>query len=144
LIDAIAERFGRLDIVVLGASGGLESGADVGYAMHLNRVAQRRLTRLAMPLMPAGARIVFVTSHQAHFYPDKAVPKGYAAVAAGKRAGETALHLMRSEFARAGIDFTVVSGDIADRSVASRIVSAASTPTPSSVVYIGSADLISA
>ncbi len=87
MIAEIGERFGRLDMLVLNASGGLEQGADSGYAMRLNRDAQRRLVELALPLMPTGARIVFVTSHQAHFYPHKAVPKGYAPIALSKRAG---------------------------------------------------------
>ncbi len=69
---------------------------------------------MAVPLMPAGGRIVFVTSHQAHFFPHKAVPKGYTAVAAIKRAGEATLNAMRPELHRAGVHFTVVSGDMID------------------------------
>ena len=110
MMDSIETRFGRLDALVLNASGGLEMGADPGYAMRLNRDAQRRLAQLAVPLMPVDGRIVFVTSHQAHFFPNKAVPKGYSAVAASKRAGETALYAMRSVFSRAGVRLTVVSG----------------------------------
>ena len=52
MIDTIAARFGRLDALILNASGGLELGADPGYAMRLNRDAQRRLALLAMPLIP--------------------------------------------------------------------------------------------
>ena len=82
--------------------------------MRLNRDAQRRLAQLAVPMMPVDGRIVFVTSHQAHFFPNKAVPKGYSAVAASKRAGETALYAMRAVFSRAGVRLTVVSGDMID------------------------------
>jgi NAD(P)-dependent dehydrogenase (short-subunit alcohol dehydrogenase family) len=151
MMDYVAQRFGRLDALILNASGGLETTSDPGYAMRLNRDAQRRLALLAMPLMPAGARIVFVTSHQAHFYPHKAVPKGYARVAASKRAGETALYAMRSEFDHAGIHLTVVSGDMIDRIVmaaspsaefATAIVNAALTPSPSTIVYTGGADYL--
>lgn len=117
MIADIGERFGRLDTLVLNASGGLEHGADPGYAMRINRDAQRRLVQLALPLMPAGGRIVFVTSHQAHFYPNKAVPKGYGPIAASKRAGETALYGLRPEFNRRGIYFTVVSGDMIDGTI---------------------------
>src|SRR5690242_16110505 len=46
MMDSIAARFGRLDALVLNASGGLELGADPGYAMRLNRDAQRRLALL--------------------------------------------------------------------------------------------------
>jgi NAD(P)-dependent dehydrogenase (short-subunit alcohol dehydrogenase family) len=122
MITEIGRRFGRLDMLVLNASGGLEQGADAGYAMRLNRDAQRRLVELALPLMPPGARIVFVTSHQAHFYPHKAVPKGYAPIALSKRAGETALHGMKHEFDRRGIHFTVVSGDMIDGTIIIRLL----------------------
>ncbi|BBY50022.1 short chain dehydrogenase [Mycolicibacterium arabiense] len=143
MIDAIAARFGRLDTLILNASGGLELGAEPGYAMRLNRDAQRRLVQLAMPLMPVGGRIVYVTSHQAHFFPHKAVPKGYSAVAASKRAGETALYAMRSEFEHAGIRFTVVSGDMVDGTfIPAAIVEAANRPNPSSIVYVGGADYL--
>ena len=86
LIDNVAQRFGRLDTLILNASTALGRDADARYALSLNRDAQRRLVELALPLMPAGGHIVFVTSHQAHFYPNKAVRKGYATVAASLRA----------------------------------------------------------
>lgn len=170
MMDYIAAHFGKLDALILNASGGLELGADPGYAMRLNRDAQRRLALLAMPLMPAGARIVFVTSHQAHFYPHKAVPKGYARVAASKRAGETALYSMRSELDHAGIHLTVVSGDMIDGTIivrllqrrdpdavnsrrrqaalptveefATAIVNATLAASPPSITYIGGADYL--
>ena len=148
MMQYITAHFGRLDVLVLNASGGLEIDGDTGYAMRLNRDAQRRLALLAMPLMPAGSRIVFVTSHQAHFYPNKAVPKGYGRVAASKRAGETALYTMRSEFDHAGIHLTVVSGDGTTGSLptvedfGTAIANAAVMPSPSSIVYIGSADYL--
>jgi NAD(P)-dependent dehydrogenase (short-subunit alcohol dehydrogenase family) len=170
MIDTIAARFGRLDTLILNASGGLELGADPGYAMRLNRDAQRRLARLAMPLMPVGGRVVFVTSHQAHFYPHKAVPKGYAAVAASKRAGETALYAMRSQFDRAGVRFSVVSGDMIDGTIivrllqrrdpaavearrskavlptmdefAAAIVNSATIANPTGITYVGGADYL--
>lgn len=170
MMGYIAARFGRLDTLILNASGGLELGADPGYAMRLNRDAQRRLALLAMPLMAAGSRIVFVTSHQAHFYPNKAVPKGYAAVAASKRAGETALYGMRSQFDHAGVHFAVVSGGMIDGTIvvrplerrdpeavaarrsrvelptvnafAAAIANAATTPHPTGIVYVGGADYL--
>lgn len=170
MMDTIAARFGRLDTLILNASGGLELGADPGYAMRLNRDAQRRLALLATPLMSVGGRIVFVTSHQAHFFPHKAVPKGYSAVAASKRAGETALYAMRPELDRAGVRLTVVSGDMIDGTIivrllqrrdpdavearrtraalptvdqfAAAIVNAATTANPSGIVYVGGADYL--
>ncbi|MGE2723573.1 SDR family oxidoreductase [Mycolicibacterium pulveris] len=137
MLETIAARFGRLDALVLNASVHLEPGAHPGYAMRLNREAQRRLARAAMPLIPAGGRIVFVTDHQGHFYPHKAVPKGHTAVAASKWAGEATLYAMRSEFHRAGVHFTVVSGDTIDGSYAAAVVNAVNTARPTGMVYVG-------
>jgi NAD(P)-dependent dehydrogenase (short-subunit alcohol dehydrogenase family) len=140
MVDTIAARFGRLDTLILNASVHLEPEALPNYAMRLNREAQRRLALMAVPLMPVGGHIVFVTSHQAHFYPHKAVPKGHTADAASKQAGEATLHAMRPEFHRAGVHFTVVSGDAADDSFAAAIANAANIPNPSGTVYVGGAD----
>ena len=170
MMESIETRFGRLDALVLNASGGLEMGADPGYAMRLNRDAQRRLAQLAVRMMPVDGRIVFVTSHQAHFFPNKAVPKGYSAVAASKRAGETALYAMRAVFSRAGVRLTVVSGDMIDGTIIVRllqrrdpdavkarrvhgtlptvtefsgaIVSSVTMPSPPGIVYVGGADYL--
>ena len=144
LASAAMENFGSLDILVLNASGGMETGMGEDYALKLNRDAQVNMLNAAVPLMKEGSRVVFVTSHQAHFFPHKAVPKGYSAIAASKRAGETALYSMRSDFDRAGVRLTVVSGDMVDGSVtvAAKIVNAATTPNPSGIVYVGGADYL--
>nr|WP_090344848.1 SDR family oxidoreductase [Mycolicibacterium malmesburyense]CRL76663.1 short chain dehydrogenase [Mycolicibacterium malmesburyense] len=137
VIDGIASRFGRLDTLILNSSDALDTGAEPGCAMRLNRDAQRRLALAALPLMPVGGRIVFVTSHQAHFFPDKAVPKGYTAVAASMRAAETALLTRRSEFREAGVQLTVVSGDMSHMTFADAVVEAATTSNPASIVFVG-------
>jgi NAD(P)-dependent dehydrogenase (short-subunit alcohol dehydrogenase family) len=136
MIDAVAADFGRLDALILNASVGAEPGGNPGYAQRRNRDAQRRLAVMAVPLMPAGGRIVFVTSHQAHFYPYKAVPKGYTAVAASKRAGEATLIALRPDFRRAGVHLTVVAGDMIEADFASAIVNAANTANPAGIVYV--------
>lgn len=145
MIDNIQQRFGRLDTLVLNASGRFKNSDGAGVAIRVNRIAQRRLAELAMPLMPAGGQIVFVTSHQAHFYPYKAVPKGYASIAAGKHAGETTLFAMRSEFRRHGIKFTVVSGEIYDcplptHTELATAISGAASSRHSGIVYVGRGD----
>ena len=145
MIDDIGHRFGHLDTLVLNAAGGLAHDIDPGTAMRINRSAQRRLARLALPLMPHGGRIIFVTSHQAHFYPNKAVPKGLLGLAASKRAGETTLHAMRSEFHRHGISFTVVSREITaytGTDFAATIASAATAPQSSGIRYVGGPDCL--
>lgn len=122
MVDRIDSRFGRLDTLVLNASGGLELDASPDYAMRLNRDAQMHLVDSVLPLMPAGGRIVFVTSHQAHFYRDRPVPDGYAPIAESKRAGEDALRRLRPEFDRCRIGFSVVSGDMIDGTIIIRLL----------------------
>jgi 3-oxoacyl-[acyl-carrier protein] reductase len=68
MVDRVREAHGRLDVLVLNASGGMERDADPGYALRLNRDAQVDVVTRAAELMPAGSRVVFVTSHQAHFH----------------------------------------------------------------------------
>ncbi|WP_067824551.1 SDR family oxidoreductase [Nocardia inohanensis] len=122
LIDTVVAEFGRLDVLVLNASGGLERDAAPDYAMSINRDAQARLTELALPHLPSGGRIVFVTSHQAHFSPTRPVPTGYEPIAASKRAGEDVLRGMIPEFDRRGIGFAVVSGDMIDGTIIVRLL----------------------
>lgn len=171
LSSEIAKRFGRLDVLVLNASGGLELGAAQDYAMSINRDAQLRLVQLFLPLMPRGGRIVFVTSHQAHFHGRKPVPEAYEPIAASKRAGEDALRALIPEFAARGLGFTVVSGDMIDGTIIVRLLqrrdpdavaartehgalptidefatavadATAGDPTPGHTVYIGGADYL--
>ncbi|MGO4647571.1 SDR family oxidoreductase [Nocardia sp. 2YAB30] len=117
LVAGIIGEFGRLDVLVLNASGGLELHAGPDYAMALNRDAQERLVRLAVPHMPSGSRIVFVTSHQAHFHGRKPVPAEYEPIAASKRAGEDTLRAMIPELANRGVALHVVSGDMIDGTI---------------------------
>ncbi|WP_405165878.1 SDR family oxidoreductase [Nocardia sp. NBC_01499] len=117
LIETITEQFGRLDVLILNASGGLERNAAPDYAMSINRDAQTRLVHLARPHMPTGSRIVFVTSHQAHFHGRKPVPADYEPIAASKRAGEDALRAMIPTLATHGITLHTVSGDMIDGTI---------------------------
>lgn len=122
LITEVVAECGRLDVLVLNASGGLEHGAAADYAMAVNRDAQLRLTRLALPHLRPGGRIVFVTSHQAHFSETRPVPGGYEPIARSKLAGERALRELCDEFAGRGIDFVVVSGDMIDGTMIVRLL----------------------
>ena len=121
MLDGIDARFGALDVLVLNASGGLEPGADPGYPMRLNCDAQLRLAQLALPLMPAGGRIVFVTSHLAHFHGRRPVPPDSLPIATSKQAGEDALRNMTPTFEAAGVTFVVVSGDMIEGSTMVRL-----------------------
>jgi NAD(P)-dependent dehydrogenase (short-subunit alcohol dehydrogenase family) len=114
MFRSILRHFGRLDVLVLNASGGLEKEMPADYATELNKTAQVRTLDAALPLMPEGGRVVFVTSHLAHFHGEKPVPEIYEPVAASKRAGEDALRLRIPELASRGVSMVVVSGDLID------------------------------
>lgn len=122
LIDTVLADHGRLDVLILNASGGLERDAAPDYAMLLNRDAQSRLATLALPHLPAGGHLVFVTSHQAHFSATRPVPTGYEPIAASKRAGEDVLRALIPQFDSHGIVFTVVSGDMIDGTIIVRLL----------------------
>lgn len=119
----VRERFQQLDLLVLNASGGLERDKPASYAMDLNVAAQVRAVELALPLMAnRHGRIVFVTSHLAHFYGQKPVPDGYEPVAVSKRAGEDALRQMQPRLASMGLSLVVVSGDLIEGTVTPRLL----------------------
>ncbi len=50
----VAQTFGRLDILVLNASGGLEKDKPAAYAMELNLTAQMQTVDHLLPLIYAG------------------------------------------------------------------------------------------
>jgi 3-oxoacyl-[acyl-carrier protein] reductase len=112
MLATIRAARGRIDILILNASGGLERDADPGYALRLNRDAQLNLIASAADLMPSGSKIVFVTSHQAHFHGQRPTMTAYEPVAESKRAGEDALRAQIPELAERGIDVVIVSGDM--------------------------------
>lgn len=90
--------------------------------MRINRDGLVHLLNRALPLMPAGSRVVFVTSHQAHFHGLKPVPADYIPVAESKRAGEDALRAMRPELDARHVSLTVVSGDMIDGKIIVRLL----------------------
>ena len=119
---AVAHAFGRLDILVLNASGGLEKGKPVSYAMELNLGAQVRTLESVLPLIPRGGCVVFVTSHLAHFYGSKPVYAAYEGIAASKKAGEDALRARIPEFEARGVRLAVVSGDMIEGTITPKLL----------------------
>lgn len=122
LIDAAVENFGGLDYLVLNASGGMEQGMAEDYAMTLNRDSQLRLARLAAEKMTEGSRIVFVTSHQAHFIREVETMEQYTPVALSKRAGEDALLDEVSALSERGISLVVISADMIEGTVTASLL----------------------
>ncbi len=118
----VVRAAGSLDYLILNASGGLEKNAAPDYAMQLNLHAQVRLADAALPLMTRGGRVVFVTSHLAHFYHQKPIEGIYAPVAASKRAGEDALRAKIGEFAAQNVSFVVVSGDMIEGTITPKLL----------------------
>ncbi|CAN5356595.1 SDR family oxidoreductase [soil metagenome] len=122
LASTIEESFGGLDILVLNASGGMESGMAEDYAMRLNRDAQVEFLSAMLPLLQEGSRIVFVTSHQAHFIKTVETMPEYLPVALSKRAGEDALRDLIPMLDEKGIGFVVVSGDMIEGTITATLL----------------------
>lgn len=122
MFATIRADFGGLDILVLNASGGMESGMGEDYALRLNRDAQVNVLTAAMPLLSPGARVVFVTSHQAHFIHTVPTMPEYEPVARSKRAGEDALREMIPQLNELEIEFVVVSGDMIEGTITATLL----------------------
>lgn len=122
MFETIREQWGGLDILVLNASGGMEAGMGEDYALRLNRDAQVNLVTAALPLLARGSRVVFVTSHQAHFIRTVPTMPEYEPVALSKRAGEDALREMIPQLDELGIEFVVVSGDMIEGTITATLL----------------------
>ncbi len=122
MMQETGSALGGLDILVLNASGGLEKNQTDDYAMRLNRDAQVNLAECALPLMPRESRIIFVTSHLAHFYGEKPVLPGYEPVAEGKLAGEQVLRARIPVLSEQGVDLVVVSGDLIEGTITPKLL----------------------
>ena len=122
MMAQVQQTFGSLDLLVLNASGGMESGMGEDYALVLNRDAQLNVLDAAVPLMGDGSRVVFVTSHQAHFIRTTPTMPEYEPVALSKRAGEDALRERIPGLAEQGIDFVVVSGDMIEGTITATLL----------------------
>lgn len=122
MFATVAAKCGKLDLLILNASGGLEKDKSTNYAMDLNLTAQERLVDRALPLMQQGGQIVFVTSHLAHFYDRKPVYEMYEQVAASKYAGEQALRQRIPQLLERGISLVVVSGDLIEGTITPKLM----------------------
>jgi 3-oxoacyl-[acyl-carrier protein] reductase len=122
IFDAIQAAWGRLDLLVLNASGGLEQDKAPDYAMQLNLTAQVKLVEGALPLMQRGSRIVFVTSHLAHFHGTGPGYDGYESVAVSKKAGENALREMIPRLSGLELRLVIVSGDLIEGTITPKLL----------------------
>lgn len=122
MISAAKESFGALDVLVLNASGGMESDLGEDYAMRLNRDAQVAMMEQAVDVMNAGGQVVYVTSHQAHFIDDVPTMPEYEPVAKSKRAGEVALRERIPMLKEKGIGFVVVTADMIEGTITATLL----------------------
>lgn len=122
MFSEVERAFGSLDVLVLNASGGMESGMGEEYALQLNRDAQVSVLETALPLLASGSRVVFVTSHQAHFIRTTPTMPEYVPVALSKRAGEDALRERIPALEERGIGFVVVSGDMIEGTITATLL----------------------
>jgi len=125
LMQTAVDTFGGLDLLVLNASGGMETDLGEDYAMRLNRDAQSAALTAGLEHLPEGGRVVFVTSHQAHFIDEVETMPEYEQVARSKRAGETALTERLPEMTEAGVSFVVVSADMIEGTVTATLLNRA-------------------
>lgn len=125
LLQAGVDEFGGVDILILNASGGMESGMGEDYALRLNRDAQNDALTEGLKVLPEGGRVVFVTSHQAHFINDVETMPEYEAVAKSKRAGEDTLAARVPEMSEQGVSFVVVSADMIEGTVTATLLNRA-------------------
>ena len=109
-------------VAELGLDVAQDGGLREGYALKLNRDAQVNMLNAAVPLMREGSRVVFVTSHQAHFINTVPTMENYEPVARSKRAGEDALRELIPNLAEKGISLVVVSGDMIEGTVTATLL----------------------
>lgn len=122
MVAAVQAEFGGLDILVLNASGGMEANLGEDYALRLNRDAQVNVLQTALPALRERGRIVFVTSHQAHFIRTTPTMPEYEPVALSKRAGEDALRELLPAIEAQGVGFVVVSGDMIEGTITATLL----------------------
>jgi NAD(P)-dependent dehydrogenase (short-subunit alcohol dehydrogenase family) len=116
---------GRLDVLVLNASGGLERdllAVDPAYPMHINRDAQVELLDASLPLMHPGSVVAFITSHWAHLYGQVDQIPTYAPIAESKYAGEQALRARLPELGSRGIRLVVITGDLIEGTITPKLL----------------------
>lgn len=125
LFDMIKTWRGRLNVLVLNASGGLERdllAADPQYPMRINRDAQLSLLEGALPLMPPGGDVIFVTSHWAHLYGQVEQLPNYTPIAETKHAGEQELRARQTLLTERGIRLIVVTGDLIEGTITPKLL----------------------
>ena len=115
LFDAVRAEFDRIDILVSNAASGvLRPALEMGvkhwrWCLETNALATSLLATHAVPMMPAGGRIVAISSLGAA----RALP-GYAFIGASKAALEALVRSLAAELGGRGIRVNTVSTGVVD------------------------------
>ena len=115
MFAAIGERFDRLDIVVSNAASGVLKPAlemtlkHWRWCMETNAFALNLLAQRAVPMMPAGGRMLAMSSLGA----SRAIPN-YAFIGASKAALESLVRALAQELGPRGIRVNAVSAGVVD------------------------------
>jgi enoyl-[acyl-carrier protein] reductase III len=115
MFDELRRHFDRLDIVVSNAASGVLRPATEmtlkhwRWCMETNALALNLLAQRALPLMPAGGRIIAMSSLGAQ----RAMP-GYGFVGASKAALEALVRTLAQELGPRGIRVNAVSAGVVD------------------------------
>ncbi len=114
MFEAISQRFGRLDTLILNAAGGLEADKGPEYARLINHDAQLALVEAAMQskLLRSGSWVIYMTSWWAHRWGKLASPPGYAPVAETKFAAEQDLRGWQTGLSEQNIKLGIVVGHV--------------------------------
>lgn len=115
MFEEIRDRFGRLDLMVSNAASGVLKPAlelstrHWNWTMDINARALLTLVRCGVPLMPAGGRIIAVSSLGAV----RAI-ENYTAVGASKAALESLVRHLAVELGPRGLNVNTISAGAVD------------------------------
>ena len=115
MIEAIREKFGKLDILVSNAASGVLRPAlemtlkHWRWCLETNALALNHLVQQARTLMAHGSRVLALSSLGAH----RAIPE-YAFIGASKAALEALVRSLSVELAPFGISVNTISAGVVD------------------------------
>lgn len=115
MVEAIREKFGKLDILVSNAASGVLRPAlemtlkHWRWCLETNALALNHLVQQTRPLMGQGSRVLALSSLGAH----RAIPE-YAFIGASKAALESLVRSLSVELAPFGISVNTVSAGVVD------------------------------
>jgi 3-oxoacyl-[acyl-carrier protein] reductase len=120
--DKLKSEGAVVGALILSASGGLEANRDDDYPHRVNTLAPARLIDLLLPQLSPGGVVVYLTSHEAHFYDPDLVYPAYRRVAESKKAGERAVLERLSALAHANVTLNIVSADLVEDSFTAKLL----------------------